>query len=189
MEYSNQRILTTQQIAEAYNVEPIAIHQNFYNNKSRYEVGKHYYLLEGAELKAFKNDLENFEVVKRVNKLYLWTERGALLHAKSLNTDIAWKVYDHLVDHYFKPQTVKPALPALSHTLHRNDIDALDPPQFVIKWDINPQPKDPRNIHKLRRTIDKGSLLLATFVPLDQARQNELIKMAMTYENECLRFT
>ena len=36
-----------------------------------------------------------------MNKLYLWTQKGAFLHAKSLNTDTAWKVYDRLVDDYF----------------------------------------------------------------------------------------
>ena len=37
----------------------------------------------------------------KANILYLWTEKGALLHAKSLNTDKAWEVYDYLVDFYF----------------------------------------------------------------------------------------
>ena len=29
-------------------------------------------------------------------------KKGALLHAKSLNTDKAWEVYDYLVDFYFR---------------------------------------------------------------------------------------
>lgn len=36
--------------------------------------------------------------------LYLWTERGALLHAKSINTDKAWDVYEQLLDTYFRTQ-------------------------------------------------------------------------------------
>lgn len=39
---------------------------------------------------------------KKATKLYLWTQKGAFLHAKSLNTDKAWEVYDHLVDSYFE---------------------------------------------------------------------------------------
>jgi 6-phosphogluconate dehydrogenase (decarboxylating) len=39
---------------------------------------------------------------KYAKSLYLWTEKGALLHAKSLNTDKAWEVYDYLVDFYFR---------------------------------------------------------------------------------------
>ena len=55
---------------------------------------------------------------KNLNKIYLWTESGALLHAKSLNTDKAWEVYDRLVETYFRiakphhqiPQTYPEAL-------------------------------------------------------------------------------
>lgn len=43
-------------------------------------------------------------VGKFANQLYLWTEKGALLHAKSLGTDEAWDMYDILVDTYFKVQ-------------------------------------------------------------------------------------
>lgn len=42
-----------------------------------------------------------------INTLYLWTERGALLHAKSLNTDKAWEVHDFLIDTYFRVQELK----------------------------------------------------------------------------------
>ena len=44
--------------------------------------------------------------LKNASKLYLWTERGALLHAKSLNTDRAWEVYDRLVETYFRASKV-----------------------------------------------------------------------------------
>jgi phage antirepressor YoqD-like protein len=119
VEYQNQRVLTTQLLAESYETETIKIQQNFKNNEKRYLKGKHYFLLEGEELRTFKDYLENFELVdKRAPSLYLWTEYGALLHAKSLNTDIAWKVYEGLVDNYFRtrqpthqiPQTYSAAL-------------------------------------------------------------------------------
>lgn len=45
---------------------------------------------------------------KKASKLYLWTEKGAFLHAKSLNTDTAWEVYDRLVDNYFEKPKVVP---------------------------------------------------------------------------------
>lgn len=35
--------------------------------------------------------------------------KGAFLHAKSLNTDKAWELYDKLVDSYFR-KTVVPSL-------------------------------------------------------------------------------
>lgn len=105
IEYQNQRVLTTQQLAEEYGTEAIKIQQNFNNNKERYQEGKHYFLLQGQELKEFRNNLSNleiFEVAQNINKLYLWTDKGALLHAKSLGTDEAWEKYEFLLDDYFR---------------------------------------------------------------------------------------
>lgn len=105
-EYKNIRVLTTQQIAEAYGSDARVISNNFNRNKDRYVEGKHYICLEGDELKDFKTN-HQFDESSRINKLYLWTEKGAFLHAKSLNTDTAWEVYDRLVDNYFeKPKAV-----------------------------------------------------------------------------------
>ena len=106
-EYKNIRVLTTQQIAEAYESDVRIISNNFNRNKERYVEGKHFVCLEGEELKAFKTN-HHFDESSRINKLYLWTEKGAFLHAKSLNTDKAWEVYDRLVDEYFE----KPKLPS-----------------------------------------------------------------------------
>ncbi len=105
-EYKGIRVLTTQQIAEAYGTDTKIISKNFSRNKERYIEGKHFICLEGEELKEFKTK-RHFDDSSRINKLYLWTEKGAFLHAKSLNTDKAWEVYDRLVDEYFE----KPKLP------------------------------------------------------------------------------
>lgn len=100
-EYKNIRVLTTQQIAEAYETDRKTISYNFNHNKERYTEGKHYIKLEGTEKTEFINRLENHDGLKNAKVLYLWTEKGAFLHAKSLNTDTAWEVYDRLVDNYF----------------------------------------------------------------------------------------
>ena len=103
IENKGKRVLTTAQLAEAYGTTAKTITDNFNNNKNRYIEGKHYYCLTGDELKQFKNYTENFGIVnKRTPCLYLWTERGSLLHAKSINTDRAWEVHDFLVDNYFR---------------------------------------------------------------------------------------
>jgi len=103
VEVKGIRVLTSRQIAEAYGVEEKHIKQNFANNRKRYIEGKHYVTLQNQALREFKNEVENFDLVGRTaNRLYLWTEKGALLHAKSLNTDKAWEVYDYLVDFYFR---------------------------------------------------------------------------------------
>ena len=103
IEVKGQRVLTTEQLAKQYEVDEWKIRQNFKNNKERYIEGQHFIELKGEELTAFRNKVENFYSVGRTaNRVHFWTEKGALLHAKSLNTDKAWEVYDHLVDFYFR---------------------------------------------------------------------------------------
>jgi len=95
-------------------------------NKKKYIEGKHYICLTGEALTQFKDQVGNSDLVgKRASSLYLWTEKGALLHAKSLNTDKAWEVYDYLVDFYFRAKEVllpesaskAPELPATAPAL------------------------------------------------------------------------
>lgn len=106
-EYKNIRVLTTQQIAEAYGSDTRVISNNFNRNKDRYVEGKHYICLEDDEKREFVDHHQIDDGSKKASKLYLWTEKGAFLHAKSLNTDMAWEVYDRLVDNYFeKPKAV-----------------------------------------------------------------------------------
>lgn len=106
-EYKNIRVLTTQQIADAYGTDTRVISNNFNRNKDRYVEGKHYICLENNEKRDFVDHHQIDDGSKKASKLYLWTEKGAFLHAKSLNTDTAWEVYDRLVDNYFeKPKAV-----------------------------------------------------------------------------------
>ena len=105
MEQNNQRVLTTAQLAEAYGTDSKTISWNFNHNRERYKEGKHFYLVKGDDLKAIR---DFHDLPKNVNKLYLWTENGALLHAKSLNTDKAWEVYEFLVDSYFRKAEPQP---------------------------------------------------------------------------------
>ncbi|MCL1995143.1 MAG: ORF6N domain-containing protein [Defluviitaleaceae bacterium] len=123
IEYKNERVLTTQQIAKAYETDPRRISENFNTNKERYVLGKHYYLLKGEELKAFKSEYGNSVFAENLNILYLWTESGAMRHAKSLNTDKAWAMFDHLVDHYFATKGKKMStqnIPSRNEVMHKN---------------------------------------------------------------------
>ena len=102
IERENQRVLTTAQIAEQYETSTQVITNNFNRNKRRYVENKHYFALEGEEKRAFL-DLTQIDLgsAKNAKTLYLWTEKGALMLAKSLNTDKAWEAYECLVDTYF----------------------------------------------------------------------------------------
>lgn len=102
IEREGQRVLLTSQLAESYETTARRISENFNANKERYKKGKHFYCLEGDDLKAFKREYGNSVFAENSNKIYLWTERGALLHAKSLNTDKAWEIYEELVETYFR---------------------------------------------------------------------------------------
>lgn len=108
LERHNMRVLTTPQIAALYGTTRKIISYNFQYNKKKYVEGKHYIKLEGKELSEFKSRLDGQDSLKYAHTLYLWTEKGALLHAKSLNTDKAWEVYDYLVDFYFRAQEKQP---------------------------------------------------------------------------------
>jgi phage regulator Rha-like protein len=103
IEYNNIRVLTTQQVAESYQTSTDTVTRNFNRNKDRYTEGKHYIALEGEEKNAFVDCGQIDRGLKNAKTLYLWTQKGCLLHAKSLNTDVAWEVYDKLVDNYFAP--------------------------------------------------------------------------------------
>ena len=105
LEHNAVRVLTTEQLAEAYGCKVIQIQQNFKNNKERFIEGKHYFKLEGTDLKAFKDSLENIESVvgSRAPSLILWTKQGAARHSKMLGTDRAWDVFYYFLESYFNP--------------------------------------------------------------------------------------
>ena len=105
-EYNGTRVLTTQRLAECYGTTTDTITKNFNRNRDKYVEGKHFICLKGEELKEFKANGQ-IDLLPNVHMLYLWTEKGTFLHAKSLNTDIAWEVYDRLIETYF---TVKKEL-------------------------------------------------------------------------------
>lgn len=101
IEKNELRVLTSAQLSEVFGTDTQKISYNFSYNKHRYTEGKHYFVLKGNDLRDFKTECEIHDSLKRVNTLYLWTEKGVFLHAKSLGTDKAWSAYSELVDDYF----------------------------------------------------------------------------------------
>lgn len=116
--YKGQPVITTESLARSYECEPKQIRQNFANNKARFIEGKHYFIITNGELKTFRDYVENFDVVipARTRHFTLWTERGSLLHAKSIGTDQAWYVYDILVETFFRVVKPEPEAPVLEST-------------------------------------------------------------------------
>ena len=68
IEYDGIRVLTSQQIADAYEADANLLNKNFNRNKDRYVEGKHYICLQGDELRGFKTK-EQKDVSPNVNIL------------------------------------------------------------------------------------------------------------------------
>lgn len=102
IEYRGQRVVTTEQLASGYGTDVNNITVNYHRNQDRFIEGKHYFDVQGEELREMKNwvSLSN-AVGKRARNLRLWTERGAANHAKMLETDQAWGYHEDLVEFYF----------------------------------------------------------------------------------------
>ena len=106
VEYKNLPVLTTEQLADFYGTDSVRIQQNHVRNSNRFVEGKHYFKVEGQNLKDFATSLKivtnsQIEISSKARSLTLWTEKGAARHAKILDTDQAWEVFEKLEDCYF----------------------------------------------------------------------------------------
>ncbi|MGP2469101.1 ORF6N domain-containing protein [Yersinia sp. 2540 StPb PI] len=122
IEYRGQRVATTEQLAAGYGTDVNNINVNYHRNQDRFIEGKHYFDVQGDELREMKNwvSLSN-AVGKRARNLRLWTERGAANHAKMLETDQAWDYFNDLTEFYFSRRDALPA-PATTPDLSRLEI-------------------------------------------------------------------
>ncbi|MFP9515671.1 ORF6N domain-containing protein [Pectobacterium brasiliense] len=93
-------VITTELMASLYCTERQRITNNFNRNKERFTEGKHYYKLTDEELRSFKHG-NSLRVPANIRAIILWTQRGAARHAKMLETDQAWDVFEKLEDFYF----------------------------------------------------------------------------------------
>ncbi|EKZ2301736.1 ORF6N domain-containing protein [Escherichia coli] len=104
--YNQIPVITTELLARLYGTEAIRIQQNHHKNKSRFIEGKHFFKAVGDELKNLRlvlNESQNeVKISPKTRSLILWTERGAARHAKMLETDQAWDVFERLEDCYFR---------------------------------------------------------------------------------------
>lgn len=104
VEYRAERVLTTEQLAQAYECEPNNIKKNFNSNKEHFEEGRHYYKVEGDALNDLRVTFSDLQISPKTRCLYLWTRRGASRHSKMLGTDRAWEMFDALEESYFNPR-------------------------------------------------------------------------------------
>ncbi len=101
IEYNNRLVVTTEQLARFYGCEPSNIKKNYNTNTSRFIVGKHFFKLEGDELKNLRVTFSDLQISSMTRSLMLWTKQGAARHSKMLGTDRAWDMFDLLEENYF----------------------------------------------------------------------------------------
>ncbi|EGJ2318269.1 TPA: ORF6N domain-containing protein [Escherichia coli] len=99
--YSNVPVITTGLLANLYKTEEKHIRQNFKRNECRFIAGKHFFKVSGCELDSLRTSQRGLQISPKTRSLILWTERGAARHAKMLETDRAWEVFEKLEDCYF----------------------------------------------------------------------------------------
>ncbi|EIR1701241.1 ORF6N domain-containing protein, partial [Escherichia coli] len=130
--YNQIPVITTELLAHLYGTKNKNISDNFLNNTTRFMPGKHYFKIEKNELREFKNRPETIGLVgKNARSLILWTERGAARHAKMLETNQAWDVFEKLEDCYFsqcKKNTGK-------QEKSTNELSAKEANSLVWLWD------------------------------------------------------
>ncbi|ELG7536258.1 ORF6N domain-containing protein [Salmonella enterica] len=131
-------VITTELLARLYGTEAIRIQQNHHENKTRFIEGKHFFKAVGDELKNLRlvlNESQNeVQISPKTRSLILWTERGAARHAKMLETDQAWDVFERLEDCYFSQNAKTAATVTVSPNNAREVVDTLNAkPMYYVK--------------------------------------------------------
>ncbi len=121
-------VVTTELLAELYDTKSNNIKVNYSRNAGRFIEGKHYFKVIGNALKNLRVTLSNLQISPKARSLILWTERGAARHAKMLDTDKAWDVFELMEDHYFnkgKNEVVVSTRPITQREKDAHNINAL----------------------------------------------------------------
>ena len=105
-------VITTELLAQLYGAEVKNIQNNYARNAERFIEGKHFFKVAGDALKNLRvalnysqnlqPSLRGLQISPKARSLILWTERGVARHAKMLETDQAWDVFEKLEDCYFR---------------------------------------------------------------------------------------
>ncbi|MCV0731763.1 ORF6N domain-containing protein [Escherichia coli] len=119
--YNQIPVITTELLAHLYGVDVKNIQNNFARNAGLFQIGKHFFKIEGEELRELKHRPSlsgSVKIARNVRSLILWTERGAARHAKMLETDQAWEVFEKLEDSYFNQYEKERAMGKINIDFH-----------------------------------------------------------------------
>ncbi len=101
-EYKGQRVVTFKDIDTVHGRASGTAHRNFKANKDRFIYGADYFKVCADEIRLHK--ITGISSKTRED-VYLITESGYLMLAKSFTDDLAWKVQRDLVNNYFRART------------------------------------------------------------------------------------
>ncbi|ANN71557.1 ORF6N domain-containing protein [Bordetella bronchialis] len=101
VQWQGEKVITTEYLARVYGTEANNLQANFTRNKARFIEGKHFFRASGKDLENLRLTIGKSQISAKTRSLILWTERGAARHAKMLETDRAWEVFETLEDCYF----------------------------------------------------------------------------------------
>ncbi|MBQ9488265.1 MAG: ORF6N domain-containing protein [Selenomonadaceae bacterium] len=179
---NDEVVLTTKELAEFYGTNDEIIMQNFRRNQEYFKEGKHFFKLEGDDLKDFKTTLQPegqfIGKDKHARIVYLWTRKGFIRHCKILTTDKAWKVFEKMEDTFFKlsKDELEKIKKEISKEIHRLDLNR----EFLKRERENLVNTQLRVMEiKEERNMEKAETLknLATVTNNEELR-DELIKTA-----------
>jgi len=137
--YRGVPVLTTEGLATAYGTAPENIWRNHASNADRFVEGKHLFKVTGSDLADLRLSQTQAQISAKTRALVLWTERGAARHAKMLQTDTAWDVFEALEDAYFRRRPDDtPASPATHRFIASGDMahPIKDPPSVRFREEV-----------------------------------------------------
>lgn len=176
-------VVTTEMLAGFYETDIDNIKKNHSRNQERFIEGKHFFKLTGESLNNLRVTLSHsqnpVEISPKTRSLILWSEQGAARHAKMLETDKAWEVFEQLEECYFnkKAAPIAPALPL-------NYIEALE--RLVIAEKEKVSISMERD-HAINTKAEIGSRREATSMAKASAETRRANKLAKQL-GECIEF-
>ena len=130
--HSDQRVLTTAQLAEVYGTTPARLRDNFHYARKHFVEGVDFFKVTGLALRQLKSRLSEVGnsdsapiIPKAANAAILWTEKGCVRHCKMLNTQAAWDMFNELQRAYFNQSPVESTVDAAALDDLRDELAEL----------------------------------------------------------------
>lgn len=152
LEHQGKRVVTLAMVDQVHQRPAGTAKRNFHENRSRFEEGKHYFLVPRACADEFRT--LGVEIPNR--GLTVLTERGYLLLVKSFTDELSWQVQDMLVDGYFESQRL--AAPPVTQRI------AMSRHRLALAKELY-RTRDPALRHTIHQQLDEVSRAMGLPTP------------------------